>query len=102
MNETKNEIIHSWWNLYDSLANYTHGLPNISDEIRDKHEYFYCQYWILIVLLVHFTFYAQYINESFFRNCYYYIIITIIELTHSKTILEITVKIEPQPAALDF
>ena len=26
----------------------------------------------------------------------------IIELTHSKTILEITVEIEPQPAALDF
>ena len=31
----------------------------------------------------------------------YYIII-IIELTHSKTILEITVEIEPQPVALDF
>ena len=30
-----------------------------------------------------------------------YYIITI-ELTHSKTILEITVEIEPQPAALDF
>ena len=30
------------------------------------------------------------------------IIIIIIELTHSKTILEITVEIEPQPAALDF
>ena len=29
-------------------------------------------------------------------------IIIIIELTHSKTILEIIVKIEPQPAALDF
>ena len=29
-------------------------------------------------------------------------IIFIIELTHSKTILEITVEIEPQPAALDF
>ena len=29
-------------------------------------------------------------------------IIIIIELTHSKTILEITVEIEPQPAALDF
>ena len=26
----------------------------------------------------------------------------IIELIHSKTILEITVEIEPQPAALDF
>ena len=26
----------------------------------------------------------------------------IIELTHSKTILENTVEIEPQPAALDF
>ena len=30
------------------------------------------------------------------------IIIIIIELTHSKTMLEITVEIEPQPAALDF
>ena len=28
--------------------------------------------------------------------------IIIIELTHSKTTLEITVEIEPQPAALDF
>ena len=49
--ETKNGIIHSWWNLYDSLASYTHGLPNISVEIRDKNGYFYCQYCILIVLL---------------------------------------------------
>ena len=31
-----------------------------------------------------------------------FIIIIIIELTHSKTMLEITVEIEPQPAALDF
>ena len=30
------------------------------------------------------------------------IIIITIELTNSKTILEITVEIEPQPAALDF
>ena len=30
------------------------------------------------------------------------IIIIIIEPTHSKTILEITVEIEPQPAPLDF
>ena len=30
------------------------------------------------------------------------IIIIIIELTHSKTILEITIDIEPQPAASDF
>ena len=30
------------------------------------------------------------------------IIIIITELTHSKTILENTVEIEPQPAALDF
>ena len=29
-------------------------------------------------------------------------IIIIIELIHSKTMLEITVEIEPQPAALDF
>ena len=31
-----------------------------------------------------------------------FIIIIIIELTRSKTILEITVEIEPQPAAVDF
>ena len=31
-----------------------------------------------------------------------FIIIIIIELTHSKTILENTVEIEPQPVALDF
>ena len=30
------------------------------------------------------------------------LMIIIVELTHSKTILEITVEIEPQPAALDF
>ena len=30
------------------------------------------------------------------------IITIIIELTHSKTTLEITIEIEPQPAALDF
>ena len=30
------------------------------------------------------------------------VIILIIELTHSENILEITVEIEPQPAALDF
>ena len=30
------------------------------------------------------------------------IIIIIIELTHSKTIPEITAEMEPQPAALDF
>ena len=30
------------------------------------------------------------------------IIVIFIELTHSKTILEITVELEPQPAALDF
>ena len=30
------------------------------------------------------------------------IIIIIIELTHSETILENTVEIEPQPVALDF
>ena len=30
------------------------------------------------------------------------LIITIIELTHSKTTLEIIVEIEPQTAALDF
>ena len=35
----------------------------------------------------------------FFHYYYYYYYI---ELTHSKTILEISVEIEPQPAALDF
>ena len=30
------------------------------------------------------------------------LMIIIVELTHSKTILEITVEIEPQPAALDL
>ena len=33
---------------------------------------------------------------------YIIIVIIIIELTHSKTILEVTVEIESQPAALDF
>ena len=32
----------------------------------------------------------------------HFIIIIVIELTHSKTIMENTVEIEPQPAALDF
>ena len=37
-------------------------------------------------------------------DCLYlrFIIIITIELTHSKTILEITVEIKPQPAALDL
>ena len=30
--KAKNGIIHSWWNLYYSLANYAHGLHNISVE----------------------------------------------------------------------
>ena len=30
------------------------------------------------------------------------LVVIIIELTHSKTILENTVEIEPQPVALDF
>ena len=30
------------------------------------------------------------------------VVVVVVELTHSKTILEITVEIEPQPAALDF
>ena len=34
------------------------ALPNISVDIKDKNGYFHCQYCILIVLLVHFTFYA--------------------------------------------
>ena len=30
------------------------------------------------------------------------IVVVVVEVTHSKTILEITVEIEPQPAALDL
>ena len=45
-------------------------------------------------------------NENFVRVnlSWIAIIISIViaELTHSKTILEITIEIEPQPAALDF
>ena len=41
-----------------------------------------------------------------FVSCLFFIIIIIItiiiELTHSKTILENTVEIEPQPVVLDF
>ena len=33
-----------------------------------------------------------------YMDCFF----IVIELTHSKTILEITVEIEPQPVALDF
>ena len=43
----------------------------------------YCETFIIIIIIT-------------------FIIIIIIELTHSKTTQEITVKIEPQPAALDF
>ena len=42
----------------------------------------------IIIIIIFFHYYYYY---------YYYI-----ELTHSKTILEISVEIEPQPAALDF
>ena len=42
------------------------------------------------------------LSSLFFVVVVVVIIIIIIELTHSKTILEITVEIEPQPAALDF
>ena len=38
----------------------------------------------------------------YYRHYYYFVIIVIIEPTHSKTILENTVKIEKQPVALDF
>ena len=48
---------------------------------------------LLYLLLVHTCFAKKYTKL---------IIIIITELTHSKTILEITVEIEPQPAALDF
>ena len=30
------------------------------------------------------------------------VVVVVVELTHSKTILEITVEIKPQPVALDF
>ena len=30
------------------------------------------------------------------------VVVVVVEVTHSKTILEITVEIEPQPAALDL
>ena len=35
-------------------------------------------------------------------SVYFFIVIIIIELTHSKAILENTAEIEPQPVALDF
>ena len=48
-------------------------------------------------------------NTARISRTIYYLLYTanfyfiyIIELTHSKTILEITVEIKPQPAALDF
>ena len=40
---------------------------------------------------------VTFIDHNFVFFCFF-----IIELTHSKTILEIPVEIEPQPAALDF
>ena len=55
-----------------------------------------CRFLLLLLLL--------FILLLLFYLCFYFIILIIIyiELTHSKTILEITVEIEPQPAALDF
>ena len=41
-------------------------------------------------------------NSAFFCLLSFIVIVIIIKLTHSKTILEITVEIEPQPVALDF
>ena len=45
---------------------------------------------------------CQALNVTIREWWIYYIIIIIIELTHSKTMLENTVEIEPQPVALDF
>ena len=41
-------------------------------------------------------------SKLYTSKLYKIMIMIIIELTHSKTILEITAEIEPQPAALDF
>ena len=50
--------------------------------------------------------FSSFLTNRFYGNLVFIIIIIIIiiiiELTHSETILEITVEIKPQPAALDF
>ena len=45
---------------------------------------------------------VTHIPSSFLTVLSFFIIVIIIELTHSKTIPENTVEIEPQPVALDF
>ena len=50
-------------------------------------------------MFYYYYYYYNIINNS---NIITIIIIINIELAHSKTILEITAEIEPQPAALDF
>ena len=42
------------------------------------------------------------VNAASYQRFNTIVVIIIIELTHSKTMLEITVKIQPQPVALDF
>ena len=51
--------------------------------------------WCWIHLIVHTSIPFRRILLAFLKKI-------IIELTHSKTILETTAEIEPQPAALDF
>ena len=49
--------------------------------------------------------FSSFLTNRFYGNLVFIIIIIIIiiiELTHSETILENTVEIEPQPVALDF
>ena len=55
--------------------------------------YYYYQYYY------HYYYYHYYYYYYYY---YYYCYIIITELTHSKTILENTVEIEPQLVALDF
>ena len=48
------------------------------------------------------TYHPKYLYYYYYFYYYYYHYYYYIELTHSKTILENTVKIEPEPLALDF
>ena len=56
---------------------------------------------IFIIVIIIFTSFII-IYESITISITIFIISIIIELIHSKTILEITVETEPQPVALDF
>ena len=59
---------------------------------------------ITLLIFVGFCYCYYYCLYYYCYNLIFVIIITIIiiELTHSKTILEIAVEIEPEPAVLDF